>query len=556
MSERLHPRRARHVLAVAVGTAGATNVVSAMLPAQRARLEDLRDKLPLSATHVATTATLIAGVTLLVLARQLWRGKHAAMVAASALLVGSVALHLAKGLDFEEAALTALLATALIVRRKDFFARSDPASITRFLRTAPLLVAGAFVFGVGAIFLNRGSVHPAPTIGRAVAEVIVGLVGVDGPLRETGRFGTWFPASLVVYGIGMLAFLTFLFFRPVVQRLQHHEAERLVARGVVAANDADSLSYFALRYDKDYFFNEDRSAFIAYRYVAGIALISGDPVGPREAWAPLLNGFFVYAAQRDWTVSIIGAAPGNDDLYARVGLKMFYLGDEAIIDVQAFSLEGRRVRNIRQSANHVKREGYRCMLLTTKEVSPDIRAACRRIAHQWRGKAAERGFSMALGRMFAPEDPDCLFVLAVDGDEKPRGFLHLVPYNGGRGYSLEAMRRERSAPAGLNEFLIIEAVSALRERGVEKLSLNFATFAQHLAAVTGFHPVRRVSRRALLLASRFFQIESLLRFNRKFHPEWLPRYLAYEDALDLPRAGLAMLQAEAFIRLPLVGRYF
>jgi lysyl-tRNA synthetase class 2 len=554
---RERPRRSRHLLAVAVGAAGIVNLVSAVLPAERQRLEDIRGILPLSASHVATTATAIAGVALIVLARQLWRGKHVAMVIAAVLLFGSVLLHLAKGFDFEEATFAFALAAALLWRRRDFTARSDPASLARFFDTAPLLVVGAYVYGVGALYVRHRDVKPAVSLWHAVQEVSYGLVGLRGPLQIHGRFfSDWFPASLLAYGVGALVFLAFLFFRPVVQRLQQNPAQRALARTLVAANDDDSLSYFALRDDKDYFFNAERTAFLAYRYVAGVGLISGDPIGPKEAWPDLLDRFRAYAAERDWMVAAIGSAEASLAVYEDAGLRTKYLGDEAVIDVGSFTLEGRKMRNVRQSWNHVRRAGYSCRVLSTKEVSHEERAACRRLSARWRGNSAERGFSMALGRLFAPEDPDCLLVLASDARGEPRAFLHLVPYASGRGASLEAMRRDRDAPGGMNEFLIVEAVEQLKRRGVEQLSLNFATFASHLAPIAGFHPIRRVWRRALLVASRFFQIESLLRFNRKFCPGWSPRYAVYEDPLDIPRLAVAMLTAEAFVRLPLVGRYW
>jgi len=163
---RERPRRARHLLAFSVGTAGVVNLVSAILPAERRRLEDLRGILPLSASHVATTATAIAGVALIVLARQLWRGKHVAMVVGVALLLGSVLLHLAKGFDFEEATFAFVLAAALVWRRRDFAARSDPASLARFVDTAPLLVAGAYVYGVGALYIRHADVSPYVTLDR------------------------------------------------------------------------------------------------------------------------------------------------------------------------------------------------------------------------------------------------------------------------------------------------------------------------------------------------------------------------------------------------------
>jgi lysyl-tRNA synthetase class 2 len=115
--------------------------------------------------------------------------------------------------------------------------------------------------------------------------------------------------------------------------------------------------------------------------------------------------------------------------------------------------------------------------------------------------------------------------------------------------SLSFMRRDRDTPNGLMEFLVAEAVELLRDRGVEELSLNFAAFGRLLERPSG--RVERLLGRLVVLGSRYFQMESLYRFNAKFNPRWEPRYLVYERLLGLPRVGLAAMWAEG--QLPRVG---
>jgi lysyl-tRNA synthetase class 2 len=110
------------------------------------------------------------------------------------------------------------------------------------------------------------------------------------------------------------------------------------------------------------------------------------------------------------------------------------------------------------------------------------------------------------------------------------------------------MRRDPSTPNGLTEFLVVRAIELLRDRGLEELSLNFAAFAKWMHS-----PVRRHERllgKLIALGNPFFQIESLYRFNAKFFPRWEPRFLVYEGAFGLPRAGIAALWAEGQLPKP------
>jgi lysyl-tRNA synthetase class 2 len=106
-------------------------------------------------------------------------------------------------------------------------------------------------------------------------------------------------------------------------------------------------------------------------------------------------------------------------------------------------------------------------------------------------------------------------------------------------------RRDRDAPNGLVEFMVVRAIEAAREAGQGELSLNFATFGRWIAdpASPGERALGRVAR----LGDRWFQIESLYRWCAKFFPRWEPRYLLHEGPRSLPRTALAAMRAEGLL---------
>jgi lysyl-tRNA synthetase class 2 len=154
---------------------------------------------------------------------------------------------------------------------------------------------------------------------------------------------------------------------------------------------------------------------------------------------------------------------------------------------------------------------------------------------------------MALGRFGKPDDADCVCITAYH-ERRLAAVLHFVPW-GNDGLSLDLMRRDRDADAGLNELMIVAAVRAAPGLGVRRLSLNFSVFRSALerGERIGAGPVLRRWRGLLVFLSRWFQIESLYRFNAKFRPVWEPRFICYPGAGDLPRIAVAALEAEAFI---------
>src|SRR6202012_2545703 len=183
-------------------------------------------------------------------------------------------------------------------------------------------------------------------------------------------------------------------------------------------------------------------------------------------------------------------------------------------------------------------------------VRPDELAQIKRESERWRGTEVERGFSMALGRLGAPGDENCVLVTAEENGTL-KAVLHFVPW-GTDGLSLDLMRRDKSAQSGLNDFLITEAIKAAPELGVKRVSLNFAMFRAALerGERIGAGPVLRAWRGLLVFASRWFQIESLYKFNAKFCPGWEPRFFVYPGTRDTPRIARAALEAEAFLVWP------
>src|SRR5207248_6484445 len=134
--------------------------------------------------------------------------------------------------------------------------------------------------------------------------------------------------------------------------------ERRVAGSLVRAHGTDTLAFFKLRGDLRYLFSSDGRAFLGYRVERGVLLVAGDPVGEPDALRPLLRQTFAFAERHGLRIGVVGASRGLLPLYREARLRALYLGDEAIVDTAAFSLEGRPIRKVRQSVTRLEKSGY------------------------------------------------------------------------------------------------------------------------------------------------------------------------------------------------------
>jgi lysyl-tRNA synthetase class 2 len=313
----------------------------------------------------------------------------------------------------------------------------------------------------------------------------------------------------------------------------------------------DSLGYFATRRDKSVVFAPSGRAAITYRVELGVCLASGDPIGDPRAWPQAIDAWLALCQSYGWTPGNMGASSAGAKAFREAGLNALELGDEAILQTAEFRLSGREMRGVRQAVTRARRAGLTMRIRRHHDIEPAEMAQVISRADSWRDTEAERGFSMALGRLGDPADGDCLLVEAIGSDDTVVAMLSLVPW-GRNGVSLDLMRRSPQSPNGSIELMVSELALHAERIGITRISLNFAMFrsAFEQGAQLGAGPVARLWRGFLLFFSRWWQLETLYRSNMKYQPDWIPRFACYEDARMIPRVGVASSIAEGFLVLP------
>jgi lysyl-tRNA synthetase class 2 len=548
----LSGRRTAAIVATLTWLLGVLTVASALMPAQRVRVHALTQVIPTPASATATAIAATLGVLLLYLSGGLRRRKRRAWRAAIVVTVVVAASHVLKGLDIEEAVVSLALLGLLIGARGEFHAKGDPTTRWLGLRIFLQLLTLAVALGMVLLLVNRDRIVDHPSLPKRLEHVLLGLIGVPGPLHFTSdRTGDVVTATMLAFGV-LIAFATaYLVLRPSEPITLLTPVDELRLRELLARHGRrDSLGYFALRRDKSVIWSPTGKSAITYRVVHGVALASGDPIGDPEAWPGSIAAFRQLAEEHAWVPAVMGCSETGATVYSRHGLDALELGDEAVVYVADFTLEGRPMRGVRQAVGRVSRVGYTVEVRRARDIPVAEMSELLGVAAAWRAAAVERGFSMALSRLGDPSDGDCVVVTAHQ-DGVLRGLLHFVPW-GEDGLSLDLMRRDRSADNGLNELLIVRLIETAGILGVTRLSLNFAVFRSALerGERIGAGPVSRVWRSLLVFASRWWQIETLYRFNVKFRPTWEPRYVSFPGTRDLPRVAIAALEAEAFLVLP------
>jgi phosphatidylglycerol lysyltransferase len=188
--------------------------------------------------------------------------------------------------------------------------------------------------------------------------------------------------------------------------------------------------------------------------------------------------------------------------YRKRGMLALPVAEDAVIDLTAFSLKGKRMASVRHSVNAARRAGISVVPWT-----PDLAEGVAAVSAAWLAtkRCGEMGFT--LGR-FDPDQlgrTDCRVAIDVTG--RVVGFVTWHRYDGGRARVLDLMRRAPDAPNPTMDALIAESLLAFASDGVETASLACVPHSRGP------------------LAERIYPTVSLRRYKDKFAPTWQQRWL-------------------------------
>lgn len=415
-----------------------------------------------------------------------------------------------------------------------------------------ILVTGLglnLVFGVLAIRLGsmRHQTHALQWLLSRVFGTLPVSFFTD-PVAVHGPRGLGFVLSLVSAIVTVLALFYFLRGQRMPGRTPEDD---LFVRGLLARWGEDSLGYFATRDDRSEIASSDGRAAVSYGVAAGVSLVGGDPLGDPQSWDDALMRWREECARFGWVPAAISVSEAGARAFRNQGFTVKSMGDEAVIHTHSFDLNSPHMKVLAQSVRRARREGVDIAIHQLRDLDEGERRELAQAAESFR-HGEERGFSMSLERILEPIDGRTTVVSARGSDGSVQALLTFVPW-GTRGLSLTLMRRSPTSVNGIIEAMVVALVEQGREASVDRISLNFAMFRRVFdeGAAVDAGWTHRLMRRVMLVASRFWQLDSLYESNARYQPEWVPRYFCFLSYAEATPVIIASGVLEGF--LPQLG---
>jgi phosphatidylglycerol lysyltransferase len=518
--------------AVLIFSLGIVNIISVLTPALPDRLRLLKDYLLVDFVSFSNSFVFIAGLFLLVTAAFMLRGLRTAWWFAVALSIISIFGNIAKGIDYEEATVALLILGSLIATRKQYYIKTNPRLGTVGLQTAMLSIAAVMLYGVvGFYFLDKKHFQIDFNIFQSFWYTLQNffLIG-SSDLIPRDTFARDFIYLIKISGFASISFLVYSLVRPYVFKVTPTDEERERAKILTQQFGNSALDFFKTYSDKFIFAPTEINAFISYRVSRNFAVVLEDPVAENiDEKKKCIISFSRYAYENGLKDIYYRVPKDSLPLYFELSRKSLFLGQEGIVDLDSFSLEGGEKKSIRNALNKIKEQGY-----TTHINTPPLRDGLiqklKSVSEEWLKLTDREEIIFSQGMFVESEIKEQTVITIENSEEKIIAFLNIIPDYVKNEGTYDLLRKTADAPNGIMDHIVVELFKYFKANGIRYVNLGFAP-------MSGLNDPHNFTEKSMKFAYEkirsFSNYKGQRDYKEKFNPQWHDKFLIYANDYDL-----------------------
>lgn len=531
---------ARMIPAIAIFLLGIINIISVATPplAERMRLD--RYYLPLEAIHASKLMALVMGIALLVTAAYLIKGLRAAWIAAIVFTILSILGNMVKALDYEESLLALFILILLLSNGRQYRVKANARWVRIGFTTFFITLVSVLIFEfLSFYFIDKRHFGIDFNWRQSIYYALKSfLLFADDELIPRTHFGQDFINITRFLGVCSWLLLIYSVLRPKIHSNNRDDAKARLdtANEILNEHGNSAIDYFKIAEDKQLFFSEITDAFVSYRVANDFAVVLEEPVSAAEDKIEVIAEFEQFCKAQGLK-PVYYRVDENGLLYFENFRKMkLFIGQEAIMEMALFSLEGKDRKSLRNGLNSLQKKGY----TTDMVLAPHSNAFLNElqdVSEEWLGKFEKKEIVFSQG-MFDYEAIRHQDIIVVkDAENKVQAFLNIIKDYTPEECTYDLIRKTAAAPGGCMDALIVKLVEYARERGFRYLNLG-------MVPLTGLNMPESTAERIIKFASTrvgsFKHYQSLRDFKEKYATLWQNKYVVFETDFDLLQLPVAL----------------
>jgi phosphatidylglycerol lysyltransferase len=511
---------------------GVINIISVLTPAISSRLERLQDFLPLNAINASNYLVMVAGLFMLVTAAFMLKGLRSAWWFALILSLLSFIGHLTKAIDYEEAIVALVVVAVLIATHREYYVRTDPKLRSVGILTALLGTVAVLTYGtIGFYFLDKKHFDIDFSILQSIRYTLQNyFLANSSSLVPEDQFARHFLLSIRICGLCSMTFIVYAFIRPYTLKMNSAEEDRDRAEIILKLHGRSAMDYFKVYPDKLIYFFENGTSFISYKVAGNYAVVLEDPVAQDVGRMRGIIADFDRHCYENGLKSIYYRVPEESlPVYNGLGKKSLILGQEGVISLETFTMEGKDRKDLRHAVNKVTESGYKTTV-HDPPVKDGILQKLKSVSDEWLQATGRKEIVFSQGQFDWSELKRQTLITVESPEEKIVAFLNIIPdFAPGEG-TYDLIRKTNDAPNRTSEFLVIHLCEYLKMKGFRYVNLGFAP-------MSGIEDPQSFPERSIRFAYEklrtFSHYKGLREYKERFFPEWHNKYLVYNNDYDL-----------------------
>ena len=517
---------------------GIINVVSVLTPSLNYRLKLLQEFIPIDTINASNYLVFILGLLLIVTSTFLFRGLKNAWFFAVVLCSLSFIGNITKAIDYEEAIVAFMVLLVLWFTRKHYYIKHSKKLQVFSMETTLLILGAVIVYGIiGFYFLDVKHFHHDFTLLQSIDYTLQSfiLLDIEG-LKPVTRFGTIYLDTIRISGVASLALIAYAMLKPYIFKSDMDDEDYEKGLEIITKFGKSPVDYFKVYNDKLLYFGVQTEGLISYRAAGSFAIVLEEPVcGDNEQKLILLKEFEKHCAQIGLRAVYYRVDECSLPIYKILDKKSLIIGQEAVIDLSKFTLEGKDKKSMRNGLNSLAKKGFTAKVYPAP-IKDGLLQKLNQVSDEWL-KSNNRDEIVFTQGVFDAEKLKQQTIITIENeDEKVLGFLNIIPNYAPNEATYDLIRKTEEAPGGVIDALLIKLIEHCQSKNYKYLNLG-------LAPLSGIETGRDFPEKTLKFAyeklQQFRHYRGLRDFKDKFNPKWENKYLIYEnhyDLLQLPNA--------------------
>jgi len=493
-------------------------IFSTIFPTSIERAHALHILVPKYLVQISFSLSLTFGILLVILSRGIYHGTKRSYYMTIVSLIGAAIFNTLKGIDLEETFILLIVLTVLYMIRKRFVREKIAISFSDVVKVCLFVLITLYLYKkLGVQFADAKEVFKPDFVVRNIKQV----------QRSAIAAAFFVPSFLLIGSLIANRYKTKFPGQPAnMTQLQHFLDEY----------GGNVLSHLGFLGDKQFFFSNDGKAMIQFAPAGKRLIILGDPIGQPSSFRNVLEEFLTEADRFGYICVFYQIESKWLGLYHDFGYNFFKLGEEAVVDLNNFTISGKKRAGLRATFNRFERDGY-TFAIHEPPFTDELYDELKKVSDAWLGGKKEKSFSLGyFDRDYINRAP---IATLSDIDGKIIAFTTFMPVYQDGELSVDLMRYYPNAPSGIMDAMFIHLFQWAKENGYQYFNIGMAPLSNVGLSAQSFWSERVAA--AIFNNVRYtYSFSGLRHFKEKYKPTWSGKYLAFRKNHSLPITMLAV----------------